>query len=80
MLEIKTTIEQGQPYFDEPVYNKPIKLMTNLHDAMAEIHGHIAMIPTTLHGQPFMQRVRTDLPACILMGYNRTWLNWVKPS
>lgn len=72
---IKTEItEAGQRYVDRPVYAKPIKLMTRLHDAMAEIFGHVRVVEDV---DGFLHRVRTDLPADILLGHQRTWLNWV---
>lgn len=74
-MSIKTEItERGQPYIDKPVYAAPVKLQTPLHDAMSEIFGHVKIIKDD---QGFLHRVRTDLPARILMGYQRTWLNWI---
>jgi len=71
---IKTEItEHGQPYVDQPVYAKPVKWMTRLHDAMAEIFGHVRIVEDA---DGFLHRVRDDLPDDILIGYQRTWLNW----
>lgn len=72
---IKTQItEHGQPYLDKPVFATPVKLMTPLHSALAEIHGHVQIVAD---GDGFLHKIRTDLPPKLLMGYQRTWLNWV---
>lgn len=74
MDDIRTTIEDGQAYVDEPVYSMPVKLMGRLATAMAEIHGHVQIVAD---GDGFLHKIRTDLPPKLLMGYQRTWLNWV---
>lgn len=72
---IKTEItEYGQEYVDKPVFIKPVKLMTPLCDAMAEIFGNFVVYEDN---QGFLKRVRNDLPPDILLGYQRTWLNWI---
>lgn len=75
---IKTRITRaGQLYVDEPVVSRPLKLLTPLSDAMAEAHGHVKMVKVQVNGKLVPKRVRTDLPADIILGYRRTWLNWV---
>lgn len=76
MDDIRTTIEDGQPYVDEPVYSMPVKLMGRLASAMAEIHGHVKTVRT----ERGFKRVRTDLPAKILLRYDRTYLRWMRPD
>lgn len=72
---IKTEItEHGQQYVDRPVFAKPVKRMTRLDDALAEINGHVRIVEDV---EGVRKRVRLDLPPDILLGYQRTWLNWV---
>lgn len=77
-------IEEGQAYKDSPVFNKPIKLMGPLNDAMAEIHGHVAIVPhrVEIDGKERIvgRRVRTDLPKDQLMGHARTYFRWMTVS
>lgn len=74
---IKTQItEHGQPYLDKPVFATPVKLMGRLASAMAEIHGHVKTVRT----ERVFKRVRTDLPAKILLRYDRTYLRWMRPD
>lgn len=78
MTDIKTgPVKAGQKYVDRAVYARPTKLFSPLCDAIAEIHGHVAHVPVS--GRAMMQRVRTDVPNPILLGYQRTFLNWIKP-
>ena len=74
---IRTQItEHGQPYLDKPVFATPVKLMGRLASAMAEIHGHVKTVRTDRG----FKRVRTDLPAKILLRYDRTYLRWMRPD
>lgn len=79
---ILTRVEhKGQKYYDTPVYLQPVKMQTALSDALAEIHGHVTYMPKSIdvagERRVVAQRVRTDVPSDILIGYQRTWLNWV---
>ena len=80
MLPIVTEddFEDGGAYYDTPVYNKPVKLMGPLADAMAEIHGHFKKVPYMRDGEIWHKMRRDDLPAPILRGYDRTWCRWMK--
>lgn len=75
--EICGIYREGQRYFDTPIYLKPVKRMDALSSAMAEIHGHIVLVPD---GDGKIRKFRTDLPRDIFVGHQRTYLRWRKPD
>lgn len=77
MQEFKFVIEKpGQEYKDTPVFAYPVKLMTRLHEAMAEVSGHVVY----LRAGGKIRRVRKDLPPRILLRVERQYFSWVTQS
>ena len=65
MNDLKTQImKSGQPYFDEPVHLHPKP------PEMMALHVKVALYPE----RPL------KMPKSLLVGHERTRLNWVKPK
>lgn len=82
LISEKEGIEEGQTYKDSPVYNRPVKLMGPLNDAMAAIHGRMVEVPHKIeidgNERVIKKSIRTDLPEKQLIGHARTYFRWMK--
>lgn len=76
-MTLKTTISEGQEYFDEAVYAEPKKeLLTPIAEALAMAFGHVRPV-LNKKGRQVLER--TDVKP-LLLGYERVRLKWVMPD